>query len=483
MVDLLLKHGADKYLVAKLSLASLKQIGKKSQAMLRKWYSVPTVGHGFNEINRPSVITASSSSSYDENDESRSGNHSVKFELRPLSPIMAALCLDDVDIFARFYKHHHMLFNYFKPDEDYELIYYAIKFQSKNCLVYLLTNKNSENVSIPSVITYSNTFINKMPNSLSLPLSLTEACSQFETKSQSTNTFASEVKDSCRSSSQYLNMNVDTMYYILENTRSSRIVKVLLECGFDLSRREQRTGNTALHCLFNAIGPAGSKKPILNEYHSPRSLSKILFVMLKKGGLKAHVNTVNVEKKLSMEALFEWDELIETVFFENNNLAAEHDFDKAKNLRTEWQREFETCVHLLLKSGADLLSKSEHETKSSNEHQTERIAHNCLNTLFACLLKHSVTAKINSNSQNGAIQSEIYSTNIINANGNQENGMRSPSPLSLATPLMSAASHILKQQANLNESLGVNISNHPHDQSHHHHIGKIRKKSFIFCIV
>lgn len=80
-----------------------------------------------------------------------SGNDSKFTELRPLSPIMASLCLDDVDLFARLYKHHQTLFNYFKPDEDYELIYYAIKFQSKSCLIYLLSNTNSD-ACFPSII-------------------------------------------------------------------------------------------------------------------------------------------------------------------------------------------------------------------------------------------------------------------------------------------------------------------------------------------
>lgn len=80
-----------------------------------------------------------------------SGTDQRYMELRPLSPIMASLCLDDVDLFARLYKHHQTLFNYFKPDEDYELIYYAIKFQSKSCLIYLLSNTNSDGC-FPSLV-------------------------------------------------------------------------------------------------------------------------------------------------------------------------------------------------------------------------------------------------------------------------------------------------------------------------------------------
>lgn len=105
------------------------------------------------------------------------------------------------------------------------------------------------------------------------------------------------------------------MFYILENTRSAKIVKVLLRCGFDLTKREPLTGNTALHCIFNASKSQkyydnnqqfnatqkmliGTKKCILNEFQNPKSLSRILFVMLKMGGLKTHVNTLNNEKKL-----------------------------------------------------------------------------------------------------------------------------------------------------------------------------------------
>lgn len=42
----------------------------------------------------------------------------------------------------------------------------------------------------------------------------------------------------------------------------------------------------------------GSKRCILNEFSKPRSLSRMLFVMLKMGGLKTCVNALNNEKKL-----------------------------------------------------------------------------------------------------------------------------------------------------------------------------------------
>lgn len=177
LLDLLLKHGADKYLVAKLSLSQLNKMGKKSKSMLKKWYRMSSRDYGklnhhhplhYHHSNESSSgnghlnINSSHSSS---DDLSATGlgasvDTSKNVELRPLSPIMAALCLDDVDVFARLYKYHHVLFNYFKPDEDYELIYYAIKFQSKNCLVYLLTHTTTSNTH------------HKLTSSISLPLNL-----------------------------------------------------------------------------------------------------------------------------------------------------------------------------------------------------------------------------------------------------------------------------------------------------------------------
>lgn len=187
------------------------------------------------------------------------------------------------------------------------------------------------------------------------------------------------------------------MFYILENTRSAKIVKVLLRCGFDLTKRESLTGNTALHCLFNASKSQkyydnnrqfnekqkmliGTKKCILNEYHKPKSLSRILFVMLKMGGLKTHVNTLNNEKKLCTQVLFEWDELIATVFFAK-------EFELVKS-RGEWKREFKQCVKLLLKSGADLLLNTNGLNSEVQEH------HNCVDVLFTNLLKHALKNEV-----------------------------------------------------------------------------------------
>lgn len=177
------------------------------------------------------------------------------------------------------------------------------------------------------------------------------------------------------------------MFYILENTRSSRIINVLLECGFDLTKRHPVSGNTALHCLFNAsqamnVKPA-SNKHVLGEYHTPKSLSKILFIMLKKGGLKAQVNALNSDKKLCMETLFEWDELIELAFYVDHNKSLS---ETNETLVSEWRNEFETCVHLLLKSGADLVF--EHGLQSNDS--SPLLIHNCIDTLFASLVKHSI---------------------------------------------------------------------------------------------
>ncbi len=176
LVDLLLKYDADKYLVAKLSTSSYQTLNRKSQNILKRWYELP----------------------------SRYPIHKrlCNVDLRPVSPIMVSLCLDDVEVFSRLYKHHRTLYRYFKPNEDLELIYYAVRFQAENCLIYLLSNLASRN----------------------------------------------GMKMDCLLSNDF---SVHTMFYILENTRSAKIISVLIKCGFDLTRSDEQTGNTSLHCLFN----------------------------------------------------------------------------------------------------------------------------------------------------------------------------------------------------------------------------------------
>ena len=70
-----------------------------------------------------------------------------------------------------------LLFNYFKPDEDYELIYYAIKFQSKNCLIYLLTNSN----------TSESNWSNLLSASFSLPHTKTDDTNNESNQSEAIN--------------------------------------------------------------------------------------------------------------------------------------------------------------------------------------------------------------------------------------------------------------------------------------------------------
>jgi hypothetical protein len=506
MIDLLLTHGADKYMVAKLSMGSLAHVGKRAQLMLRKWYAMNS-----KSTTETTAVDQDSTSASD-----HCGHHRLH-ELRPLSPIMASLCMDDVDVFARLYKHHHVLFNYFKPDEDYELIYYAIRFQAKRCLVYLLTSTNSNETAAAALVNNGQQQNKQtMASSVSLPLDLNE-CGDSNSKGMKRDAETLVEFNKQLPSQLSLNKNVDTMFYILENTRSSRIVKVLLDCGFDLSRRDQRTGNTALHCLFNSSSlstsvstgdengnesnKSGGKRPVcvLGEYHSPRSLSKILFVMLKKGGLKAHVNTLNGGRQLSMQALFEWDELVEKVFFVDDHCHRQHTNSGSSNgisgenstaTRQEWQHEFEMCVHLLLKSGADLL------LTSTVDHDDYHITHNCLSTLFASFLKHSVTAaNIASTSHLSTGIRRHQSSGSTNIGGNlNSSAVGSGSAVGAGennrsvSPQLVSNSQILSSNSNshqLNESLGVNISvhnnqnyhHHPHHRNHHNHTGNDANKS------
>ena len=130
-------------------------------------------------------------------------------------------------------------------------------------------------------------------------------------------------------------------------------------------------------------------RKILSEFRTPKSLSKILFIMLKYGDLKSHVNTLNYERKLCIQNLFEWSELIETVFFE-----ASKSTPKKTSSRLEWQKEFKECIRLLLKSGADLLLLNSSPSLSSNgsgvTSDCDLIANNCVHTLITSILKASV---------------------------------------------------------------------------------------------
>jgi hypothetical protein len=359
LVDMLLNYGADKYQAAKLSLNNVKKLNKKSINMLKKWYDCtkPPVGVNSHLFEQNEEIIEQKDS-----DSLNCLSAALSNELRPLSPLMASLCLDDVEVFSRLYKHHQLLFNYFKPDEDYELIYYAIKFQSKNCLIYLLTNSNT-----------STNWSDLLSSSFSLPHTKTNSMISDNNQSETINL------------DQQINKNVNTMFYILENTRSSKILKVLIKCGFDLSKREPATGNTALHFLFsptlttNEFTKKANKSmaaSVLDEYRVPHSLSKILFIMLKHGGLKIHVDTLNYEKKLCIQVLFEWNELINIVFFKLN--------DYNERRRLEWQQEFKDCIRLLLKSGADLFLPT-------HDHTTNTINYiNSIDTLIKSILRHSV---------------------------------------------------------------------------------------------
>lgn len=344
LIDLLLKYDADKYLVAKLSTASFNRLNRKTQNMLRKWYDAPKVIKPKHRDHQQQQMIS---------------------ELRPFSPLMASLCLDDVEVFSRLYKHHHMLFNYFKPDEDFDLIYYAIKFQSENCLIYLLSSSNSRSLNPTPVLS----------NSLSLPTNL-------------------NISDA--------DVNHTTLFYIIENTRSTKIVNMLLKCGFDLTKSEPFTGNTALHCLFNETNTlrfdslkcqlalrtcdmeqqqrttVGNMKT-LDEFYTPKNLSRILFTLLRNGGLKPYVNTANYEHKVCMQVLFEWTELIETVFF--RPCSQQQEAEMSMRAR-EWKAEMETCVMLLLKSGANLFVP--------NLPADSGFSHNCVDTLMKSLLRHTM---------------------------------------------------------------------------------------------
>jgi hypothetical protein len=202
------------------------------------------------------------------------------------------------------------------------------------------------------------------------------------------------------------------MFYILENTRSSKILKVLIKCGFDLAKREPLTGNTALHFLFNPLShhhhdynsfikKTRINSNVLDEYRVPHSLSKILFIMLKHGGLKVHVNTLNYERKLCIQVLFEWNELINICFYSNDRCMKQFNESNIsshsssvqpakanrdmKSRRLEWQQEFKECIRLLLKSGADLfIPNQDHDQPAGQESYI-----NVIETLLKSILTHS----------------------------------------------------------------------------------------------
>jgi len=212
----------------------------------------------------------------------------------------------------------------------------------------------------------------KLRNSVSLPSSLSKQCSihnQFDT----------------------INKNINTMFYILENTRSSKIISVLLKCGFDLTKRDPTTGNTVLHCLFHSAKlTTSTNQSILKEFNTPRSLSKILFKLLKNGGLKAFVNTPNYAHKVCTQSLFEWNELINTCFFQSTSNGF------------KWKYELEECVRLLLKSGADMFTTTSDETHEIN----------CILNLIETIHKNSLDRP--------CYQNEFYHHDSITKSSNSE---------------------------------------------------------------
>lgn len=194
LMDILLKFDADKNLVTNLSTSCFKKLNKKSQSRLRKWF-------GINKL-------------------SKSQENNGISELRPFSPMMASLCLDDIEIFSRLYMHHQALSSYFKPDEYLNLLNSAIEFQSENCLMFLLSkSKHKKHLANES--------------------------------NENNNNFFASITTSNPHHFQKNDQNVKIMFYIIDNTRSSKIIAVLLKCDFDLTKREQSTGNTVLHCLLS----------------------------------------------------------------------------------------------------------------------------------------------------------------------------------------------------------------------------------------
>ena len=195
LIDLLLKFDADKNLFSYLSTSCFKQLNKKCQFKLRKWYEIK-------KLNKSHII-----------------NNEIS-NLRPFSPIMAALCFDDIEIFSRLYTHHQALSSYFKPDEYLNLLNNAIRFQSESCLMFLLSkSKHSKNLD--------------------------------KNLNNNNKTFHQSTKLSYQHNFQSIDQNVNIMFYIIDNTRSSKIISVLLKCDYDLTKREPSTGNTVLHCLLS----------------------------------------------------------------------------------------------------------------------------------------------------------------------------------------------------------------------------------------
>ena len=367
LLDTLLACGAgvDKYRVARVSLDMQRKLNAKSAALLAKWHALsdeiavssfaPTTKKQKNAIMPRSMSFGhiTHHPHVDDDDDDDENHHDEpdevekcvgSDELKAITPLMAALCLDDADVFARLHAHERAISAYTRPDEFNELVYYAIKLQSKRCLVHLL--------SAHSVTTAA----------------------------------AADTDTPPPPESWLLLSKRHIMFYILEYTRSSRILKALVECGFDLTKREPLTGNTALHLLFAPKTRAQQRcqlrqrqqlhsGSVLDEYSSTQhgSLSKLLFVMLKRAGLRAHVNALNAQGKVSMQMLFEWSELVEMSFFvadtttsysssQHTETAAaaattttNNDDERAAAVeallarRARWQREFEDCVRLLLK--------------------------------------------------------------------------------------------------------------------------------------
>ena len=117
LVDLLLEHGANKYLCSKLSDNTLKYLNKKTKKCLESYF-------------KSSFL-----------------NFDGCLATQQISPLLITLYFDDLDLFKKLYEHQRTMFDYTKPNEHAELIINAVKASSHRCLAYLL-NKSSADEDI-----------------------------------------------------------------------------------------------------------------------------------------------------------------------------------------------------------------------------------------------------------------------------------------------------------------------------------------------
>jgi len=258
-----------------------------------------------------------------------------------LSPLHACICFDDARLFATLYEHNERISSYLKKRDEYQrLLYLAVKSESINCLVYLINSRLDE-------FTASN-----------------------------------------------------TLFFMLENSRCTQIIHLLINTfRFNLTRVDAHS-NTALHYLFSANSLAN-----LHEYKEKNYLRNILFILINKAGVRNIVNNRNARNELCVQSLFQADTLIDCVFFHERYSA------NSRAHTHKWQLEFRECVAVLRRSGANMCSLATGSYENALECLLQRLSERSnRNRIFYANYLHEIVREILTGVDRGKIRKE---TNFV----------------------------------------------------------------------